>query len=161
MDLRWTSELPPTEKTISFPELFKSAFPQTVPISAFVWCVYANTWGFMVEVWLLEFACRPRQSLRIRGSFQTSATSCCWRQLLFIYFCQVIKVSVRLPRRGFEAGGSCHEIPQKTALTAGCRASPTSHELHIWTLDVGYRHPTKSEPGTPKQAHRDGGCSTL
>lgn len=101
----------------------------------------------MVEVWLLGFASWPWQSLRIRSSFQTSATSFCWRQLLFIYFCQVINVSVRPPRRGFEAGSLCHEIHQKTALTAGCLASPTPHKLHIWTLDSGYRHHSQKQAG--------------
>lgn len=112
----------------------------------------------MVKVWLLGFASWPWQSLRIRSSFQTSATSCCWRQFLFIYFCQVINVSVRPPRWGFEAGNSCHEIHQKTALTAGCRASPDPHKLHIWTLDAGYRHHSQKQDRKVREgAHRWGG----
>lgn len=59
-------------------------------------------------------------------------------------------MSVRLPRRGFEARGSCHEIHQKTALVAGCRASPTPCKLHIWTLDAGYRHHSQEQATNAK-----------
>lgn len=66
-----------------------------------------------------------------------------------------------LPRWGFEAGGSCHETPKKTALAAGCRASPTPHKLHIWTLDAEYRHHGQEQARKAKAGSQIWGESML